>query len=127
MAILRGESLVNDAAALSLFSIAVAQVAGQQGLHLHPLLLFAYSAGLVWPSVLRLGYITLWIRRRLAHPGLETIQGLVVPFAAFISPSIYNASGVLAVVVAGFVVGHGSLDAGYQTRCRSGTSGTPSM
>ena len=63
-----------------------------------------------------LGYITLWIRRRLAHPGLETIQGLVVPFAAFISAEHLHASGVLAVVVAGFVVGHGSLDAGYQTR-----------
>jgi CPA1 family monovalent cation:H+ antiporter len=63
-----------------------------------------------------LGYITLWIRRRLAHPGLETIQGLVVPFAAFISAEHLHASGVLAVVVAGFVVGHGALDAGYQTR-----------
>ena len=63
-----------------------------------------------------LGYITLWIRRRLAHPGLETIQGLVVPFAAFISAEHLHASGVLAVVVAGFVVGHGSLEAGYQTR-----------
>ena len=40
----------------------------------------------------------------------------MVPFAAFISAEHLHASGVLAVVVAGFVVGHGSLDAGYQTR-----------
>ena len=58
----------------------------------------------------------MWIRRRLAHPGLETIQGLVVPFAAFISAEHLHASGVLAVVVAGFVVGHGSMGGGYQTR-----------
>ena len=40
----------------------------------------------------------------------------MVPFAAFISAEHLHASGVLAVVVAGFVVGHGSLEAGYQTR-----------
>lgn len=82
------------------------------------MLLFGYSA-LLGPVVgAALGFITLWIRRRLANPGPETIQGLglVVPFAAFISAEHLHASGVLAVVVAGFVVGHGSLDAGYQTR-----------
>jgi Na+/H+ antiporter len=116
MAILTGESLVNDAAALSLFSIAVAQVAGSRAFIENPLLLFGYSA-LLGPLVgAALGFVTLWIRRRLANPGLETIQGLVVPFAAFISAEHLHASGVLAVVVAGFVVGHGSLDAGYQTR-----------
>jgi len=116
MAILTGESLVNDAAALSLFSIAVAQVAGSKAFISNPLLLFIYSATLGPAVGAALGYITLWIRRRLAHPGLETIQGLVVPFAAFISAEHLHASGVLAVVVAGFVVGHGSLEAGYQTR-----------
>ena len=116
MAILTGESLVNDAAALSLFSIAVAQVAGTEAYIENPLLLFGYSAVLGPLVGAALGYITLWIRRRLANPGLETIQGLVVPFAAFISAEHFHASGVLAVVVAGFVVGHGSLDAGYQTR-----------
>ena len=60
--------------------------------------------------------MTLWIRKRLANPGLETVQGLVVPFAAFIAAEELHASGVLAVVVAGFVVGNGTLGAGYQTR-----------
>ena len=63
-----------------------------------------------------LGYVTLWIRKRLDNPGLETVQGLVVPFAAFIAAEEMHASGVLAVVVAGFVVGSGTLSAGYQTR-----------
>ena len=40
----------------------------------------------------------------------------MVPFAAFISAEQLHASGVLAVVVAGFVVGNGTLGAGYQTR-----------
>ncbi|CDO05986.1 sodium:proton antiporter [Mycolicibacterium cosmeticum] len=116
MAILTGESLINDAAALALFSVAVAQVAGSHTFIENPFLLFGYSA-VVGPLVgAALGYVTLWIRRRLANPGLETVQGLVVPFAAFITAEELHASGVLAVVVAGFVVGNGTLDAGYQTR-----------
>ncbi|GFG51048.1 sodium:proton exchanger [Mycolicibacterium agri] len=116
MAILTGESLINDAAALTLFSIAVAQVAGTHTFIENPVLLFLYSA-VVGPLVgAALGYVTLWIRRRLANPGLETVQGLVVPFAAFITAEEMHASGVLAVVVAGFVVANGTLVAGYQTR-----------
>lgn len=116
MAILTGESLINDAAALTLFSIAVAQVAGTHTFIANPFLLFGYSA-ILGPVVgALLGYITLWIRKRLANPGLETVQGLVVPFAAFIAAEELHASGVLAVVAAGFVVGNGTLAAGYQTR-----------
>ncbi|MCX2931489.1 sodium:proton antiporter [Mycobacterium sp. CVI_P3] len=116
MAILTGESLINDAAALTLFSIAVAQVAGTHTFIANPLLLFGYSA-VLGPAVgAALGYVTLWIRERLNSASLETIQGLVVPFAAFIAAERLHASGVLAVVAAGFVVGSGTLSAGYQTR-----------
>lgn len=116
MAILTGESLINDAAALTLFSIAVAQVAGSHTFIENPFLLFGYSAT-VGPLVgAVLGYVTLWIRKHLDNPGLETVQGLVVPFAAFIAAEELHASGVLAVVVAGFVVGNGAMGAGYQTR-----------
>ncbi|MDA4085991.1 cation:proton antiporter [Mycolicibacterium hassiacum] len=116
MAILTGESLINDAAALTIFSIAVAHVTGDHVFIEEPLLLFGYSA-VVGPVVgAALGYVTLWIRESLAHPGLETVQGMVVPFAAFIIAEELHASGVLAVVVAGFVVGSGRLDAGFQTR-----------
>ncbi|RAV08775.1 sodium:proton antiporter [Mycolicibacterium sp. GF69] len=116
MAILTGESLINDAAALALFSIAVVQVTGGHIFIHNPFLLFGYSA-IVGPVVgALLGYVTLWIRRRLANPGLETVQGLLVPFAAFIAAEELHASGVLAVVAAGFVVANGTLAAGYQTR-----------
>ena len=116
MSILTGESLINDAAALALFSVAVAQVAGSHTFIENPLLLFTYSAVLGPLVGAALGYVTLWIRRRLANPALETVQGLMVPFAAFILAEEMHASGVLAVVVAGFVVGSGTVDAGYQTR-----------
>ncbi len=116
MAILTGESLINDAAALTLFSFAVAHVAGTKTFIENPVALFGYSA-VVGPLVgAALGYITLWIRNQLDSPGLETAQGLLVPFAAFITAEELHASGVLAVVVAGFIVGNGTLSAGYQTR-----------
>jgi len=40
----------------------------------------------------------------------------MVPFGAFLLADQIHASGVLAVVAAGFVVGSGTLEAGYQTR-----------
>ncbi|SIR98367.1 sodium/proton antiporter, CPA1 family [Williamsia sterculiae] len=116
MAILTGESLVNDAAALSLFAIAVSAIAGTHAFIGNPVLLFGYNAilGPVVGAVL--GYATLWIRRHLRSPGLETVQGFVVPFAAYLAAENIHASGVLAVVIAGFVVGSGSVHASYQTR-----------
>jgi NhaP-type Na+/H+ or K+/H+ antiporter len=74
MAILTGESLINDAAALTLFSIAVAQVAGTHTFIDNPLLLFGYSA-ILGPIVgAALGFVTLWIRKRLANPGLGAVD-----------------------------------------------------
>ncbi|MCV7191456.1 Na+/H+ antiporter [Mycolicibacterium brumae] len=116
MAILTGESLINDAAALTLFSVAVAHVAGEHIFIENPALLFGYSAA-VGPLVgVALGYLTLWIRKHLDNPGLETAQGLLAPFAAYILAEQAQASGVLAVVAAGFVVGNGTVGAHYKTR-----------
>ena len=116
MAILTGESLVNDAAALSLFAIAVSQIAHTHAFIGNPLLLFSYSAVLGPVVGIVIGFGTLWIRRHLQNPALETVLGFTVPFAAFVAAEHIHASGVLAVVIAGFVVGSGSVHAGYQTR-----------
>ena len=116
MSILTGESLVNDAAALSLFAIAISQIASTHSFIENPLALFGYNA-VIGPIVgLLVGFATLWIRRHLANPALETVQGFVVPFAAFIAAEHIHSSGVLAVVIAGFFVGSGSVRAGYKTR-----------
>src|SRR3546814_6849382 len=47
---------------------------------------------------------------------LETGLGLVLPFAAYLAAEELHASGVLAVVVAGLVIGHYSTDASIMTR-----------
>ncbi|WP_382304109.1 Na+/H+ antiporter [Herbiconiux sp. UC225_62] len=116
MSILTGESLVNDAAALTLFSIGVAAVAGTHTIFENPVLLFLYSAliGIVVGIVL--AWVSMLIRRLLKDAALETVLGLIVPFAAYLLAEQLEASGVLAVVAAGFVVGTNASRAGYETR-----------
>ncbi|MFT4042864.1 MAG: sodium:proton antiporter [Gordonia sp. (in: high G+C Gram-positive bacteria)] len=116
MTILTGESLVNDAAALTLFAIAISQIGDTHAFIGNPVALFAYNAVLGPIVGLVLGYLALWIRRHLRNPALETVQGFVVPFAAYLAAEHVHASGVLSVVIAGFVVGSGSVHVGYQTR-----------
>jgi CPA1 family monovalent cation:H+ antiporter len=116
MSILTGESLVNDAAALTLFSIGVAAVAGTHTIFSSPVLLFLYSAvvGIVVGIVL--ARVSMLIRRVLKDAALETVLGLIVPFAAYLLAEQFEASGVLAVVAAGFTVGANASRAGYATR-----------
>jgi CPA1 family monovalent cation:H+ antiporter len=79
-------------------------------------LLFVYSAivGIVVGLVLAI--VAMWIRARLKNAGLETVLGLVVPFAAYLLAEQFEASGVLAVVAAGFAIGTNSTRFGYETR-----------
>ncbi|OZF41153.1 Na+/H+ antiporter [Rhodococcus sp. 14-2483-1-1] len=116
MAILTGESLVNDAAALTLFTLAVASVTGSRIELGSPVLYFGYEivggvlVGLVLSRIVR------FIRKRIADSALETVLGLVLPFAAFLAAEEIHASGVLAVVTAGFVLGRITADVSVTTR-----------
>ncbi|MBP2479178.1 CPA1 family monovalent cation:H+ antiporter [Crossiella equi] len=116
MAILTGESLFNDAAALTLFSLALAATTGNSTFLHNPLLLFGYGVlvGVLVGAVLAL--VVHWIRSHLADSGVETALGLLVPFAAYLLAEEVHGSGVLAVVVAGIVLGHFDAKASYNTR-----------
>jgi NhaP-type Na+/H+ or K+/H+ antiporter len=116
MTILTGESLVNDAAALTLFSVSAAAISGTENLLADPVLFFGYTAlvGVLTGRVV--GLVVRWIRRHLHDSGLETVLGLIVPFAAYLTAEELHASGVLAVVVAGFTLGHTAAEARYTTR-----------
>jgi NhaP-type Na+/H+ or K+/H+ antiporter len=116
MAILTGESLVNDAAALTIFSITVATVAGTHTLFENPVLLFLYAALVGSLIGIVLGFITNFLRKFLKSSGLETVLGLMLPFAAYFIAEQVEASGVLAVVMAGFAVGTNSSKVCYETR-----------
>lgn len=116
MTILTGESLVNDATALTIFTLAVAAATGSHPFIGNALLLFVYSAVVGVGVGVALAAGVHWTRQRLGESGLETALGLVVPFAAFLFAEELHASGVLAVVAAGFWLGHHDADAGFETR-----------
>ncbi|QCQ89961.1 Na+/H+ antiporter [Rhodococcus sp. SGAir0479] len=116
LAILTGEGLLNDATALTLFTVGVAAVAGTRVVVEQPVLFFLYEVaggvviGFVLATVVRL------VRARMSDSPLETVLGLVLPFAAYLAAEEIHASGVLAVVVAGFVMGHHATNASVPTR-----------
>ncbi|RVW03050.1 Na+/H+ antiporter [Rhodococcus xishaensis] len=116
LAILTGEGLLNDATALTLFTVSVGTVAGTRVLVEQPVLFFLYEVaggvaiGAVMATVVRL------VRDRMFDSPLETVLGLVLPFAAYLAAEEIDASGVLAVVVAGFMMGHHATNASIPTR-----------
>ncbi|CAM2772029.1 Na+/H+ antiporter [Prescottella defluvii] len=116
LAILTGEGLLNDATALTLFTVGVASVAGTRVVVEQPMLFFLYEVvggvtiGLVTATVVR------FVRARMYDSPLETVLGLVLPFAAYLAAEELDTSGVLAVVVAGFVMGHHATNVSIPTR-----------
>jgi NhaP-type Na+/H+ or K+/H+ antiporter len=102
--ILTGESLVNDATALTLFSIAVAAVNGEHTNVGRGILEFLRTAVVGLAIGAALALVTLWIRKRLGNPTLETSLVLLLPFTAFLAAEQAHASGILAVVAAAFSV-----------------------
>jgi monovalent cation/hydrogen antiporter len=105
VAVIEGESLVNDGTALVLYKVAVvAVVTGTFSI---------WDAGLrlVWSIVggvaigLVVGFVLAAVRRRLDNPPLEVTIALLTGYFAFIPAAAAGASGVLAVVTAGVYLG----------------------
>ncbi|MFI5844646.1 cation:proton antiporter [Catenuloplanes sp. NPDC051500] len=102
--VLTGESLVNDATALTLFTIALAAVDGEHTTVGGGVGEFFRSALLGIGIGALLAVLTLWVRKRLRNPTLETALVLLLPFTAFLAAEQVHASGILAVVIAAFSV-----------------------
>ncbi|GAA4176245.1 sodium:proton antiporter [Gryllotalpicola koreensis] len=105
LTLLEGEGLVNDATALVLLRSALAVVAGGIGTPWHVATDFGYAVVVAVAIGLAAGIVTTWVRSRFTDATLDTAISLVVPFVAFMPAEALNASGVLAVVVAGLYVG----------------------
>ena len=106
MTVLEGESLVNDASALVVLRTAVAGIAAASSFSLGRTALefgWAVLGALVIGAVV--GWLTVLLRQRLDDPVLNTTISFAVPFIAYFPAEELNASGVLAVVVAGLVTG----------------------
>ena len=116
MTVLKGESLINDAAALTFFTFATASVAGTH-LFINNIFLFLlYSAVAGFIVGLVLGGIVHLLQMRITNATLATVIGVVVPFTAYLIAEELGASGVLAVVAAGLSLGHNAGDARYDVR-----------
>ena len=105
IAVIEGESLVNDGTALVLFKFAVAAVLTGTFSLAHA------SASFVWNVVggialgLVVGYVIRRVRRPLDNPPLEVTIAFLTGYFAFLPASAIGASGVLAVVTAGIYLG----------------------
>ncbi|GAA2658478.1 MULTISPECIES: sodium:proton antiporter [Actinosynnema] len=102
--ILIGESLVNDATALTLFSITLLAVDGGHATIAGGITQFAYklTVGVLVGGVFAAA--TLAVRKRLGNTTLETTLVLLLPFTVYLAAEEVHASGIIAVVVASFVV-----------------------
>jgi CPA1 family monovalent cation:H+ antiporter len=103
--ILEGESLFNDATALVALRTALAAAgAGIATWRIGVDFLVAAGGGVLigLAAYLLVGNL----RRRITDPVLDVGVSFVVPFAAYLPAEEIHASGVVAVVVAGLLLGH---------------------
>ncbi|HEY9366167.1 MAG TPA: sodium:proton antiporter [Agromyces sp.] len=107
VAMLEGESLLNDASALVLLRAAIAGAAasvsiwGVAGSFIYSILIAAVIGVAV-------GWVNLRVRARIANPTVNTVISFTMPFLAAIPAEHLGASGLVAAVVAGLVTGRGA-------------------
>ena len=104
--ILEGESLLNDATALTIYSIALAVAAGSAfspttaGLTFAGALLGGAAIGLA------VGWLIAQVRARIEDTPVEMTISLLTPYAAYLPAERLDVSGVIATVAAGLYLGH---------------------
>ncbi|QXJ26080.1 Na+/H+ antiporter [Actinomadura graeca] len=104
--VLVGESLFNDATALTAFRVAVIAATGAGFTLTDGVLRFLFAAVAGAAVGLLIGPPLHWLRTRLDDPLVENGVALAAPFAAYLIAETVHASGVIAVVVAGLYLGH---------------------
>jgi len=110
--ILEGESLVNDATAITCLRVAIAAIGGSFSV-------FDAGVGFLIALVggvavgLAVGALAVMIRIRVRRPVYDTAISFMVPFAAYLPAEALgyhelHGSGVISVVTAGLLLGHKS-------------------
>ncbi|MET8224946.1 Na+/H+ antiporter [Streptomyces sp. NPDC005301] len=114
--ILQGESLVNDATAITAFKVALAAAVGEGATWAGGLREFLVAAvgGVVVGLVLMVPLH--WLRTHLGEALLQNTLSLLIPFVAYGVAEQVHASGVLAVVVVALYLGHRSWEVDFATR-----------
>jgi Na+/H+ antiporter len=114
--ILQGESLLNDATAITAYKVALAAAVGEGATWAGGVVEFLIAAvggvgvGLVLMAPLH------WLRTHLREPLLQNTLSLLIPFVAYGVAEQVHASGVLAVVVVALYLGHRAWEVDFATR-----------
>ncbi|MCU1480200.1 MAG: sodium:proton antiporter [Subtercola sp.] len=116
MTVLSGESLINDAASLTLFKVFLAVIGGEMLSFGGVAWLFIVTIVVGIAVGLVIGIVVQYIRMHVRDSLVGTTLGLLVPFGAYAAGEALHGSGVLAVVAAGLYIGYNSPRTGYQTR-----------
>ncbi|MFD7433464.1 Na+/H+ antiporter [Streptomyces sp. NPDC059861] len=114
--ILQGESLVNDATAITAYRVALAAAVGEGATWVGGIAEFLVAAigGIVVGLVLMVPIH--WLRTHLKEPLLQNTLSLLIPFVAYAVAEAVHASGVLAVVVVALYLGHRAWEVDFATR-----------
>jgi monovalent cation/hydrogen antiporter len=100
---LRAESLVNDGTALVIYAIAVHAVAEPvTGGYLAGRFTLSYLGGAA--AGVAVWWLAVQLRERMHEAIQQSVISVLTPFAAFLLAELVEASGVLAVVVAGLLL-----------------------
>ncbi|MFI9820988.1 Na+/H+ antiporter [Streptomyces sp. NPDC052013] len=114
--ILQGESLLNDATAITAFRVAVAAAVGEGATWIGGIgeFLLAAVGGLVVGLLLMAPLH--WLRTHLREALLQNTLSLLIPFVAYAVAEQVHASGVIAVVVVALYLGHRAWEVDFATR-----------
>ncbi len=104
VAMLDGESLLNDATALVLLRTAIVATAASFSFW-GALATFVYAVVVAVVIGAAIGVLNLVIRERVTDSTVNTVISFTVPFAASIPAELLHGSGLVAAVVAGLVTG----------------------
>jgi Na+/H+ antiporter len=104
VAIVTGESLLNDAAALALFGVALGSVSSGTLAPGAPMLHFLVGAAGALAVGLAAGWLAVAAWRAIRDSQLQGLISIALPFVAFLPAQRLGLSGVLAVVSAGLYV-----------------------
>src|SRR4051812_11719758 len=104
--LIQGEGLLNDATALTLLSVAVAAAEGDGFSAPAALGQFVFAAAGGVAAGVAVAYGVRPLRRVRRDPLSSNAISLATPFAAYLLAESVHVSGVLAVVVAGLIIGH---------------------
>jgi len=107
MAILEGESLVNDASSLIVFKFALAAVMTGQFILMNAVVDFFVIAGMGIIIGLSLGMLFSWLMRWLpSNSNIDTVLTLLIPYILYITAEYFHFSGVMAVVSGGLLMSY---------------------